>query len=128
LLGISGALIALWATFVPCFLWIFTAAPYIEWLTYQPRLKGALTGIMAAVVGVIGNLCVWFALHIFFAETFMLNLGLLTVWVPDVTTTNWFAVVMGVFLGCIVYYKKVGVFPVLGVGAVCGLLAGLFSK
>ena len=63
-----GAFVALWATFVPCFLWIIAGAPYIEWITKQPRLKGALAAITAAVVGVILNLAIWFALHVFFAR------------------------------------------------------------
>lgn len=62
---IAGALV-LWVTFVPCFLWIFTAAPYVDALLHRPRLKGALAGISAAVVGVILNLSVWFALHVLF--------------------------------------------------------------
>lgn len=73
--GLSGpvfalvaAAMALWATFVPCFLWIFTAAPHVEWLTTRPRLTAALTAISAAVVGVIANLSLWFALHVFFRQ------------------------------------------------------------
>lgn len=54
--GLLGAFVALWATFAPCFLWIFAGAPYIAWITHQPRLRGALTCITAAVVGVILNL------------------------------------------------------------------------
>ena len=66
-LGVSGAVVTLWATFVPCFLWIFAGAPFIDWIGTQPRLKGALSAISAAVVGVILNLTIWFALHVFFA-------------------------------------------------------------
>lgn len=72
----AGAL-ALWCTFVPCFLWIFTAAPYVEWLLAQPRLKGALQSITAAVVGVIFNLSLWFALHVLFSKTVQTQFGLL---------------------------------------------------
>jgi len=68
--GISGALaaglLALWVTFCPCFLWIFLAGPYLERLSAQPRLAGALQAITAAVVGVIANLPLWFALHVWF--------------------------------------------------------------
>ncbi|SEW11627.1 chromate transporter [Aliiroseovarius sediminilitoris] len=73
--GISGpafallaAAMTLWTTFVPCFLWIFTAAPHVEWLTTRPRLTSALEAISAAVVGVIANLSLWFALHVFFGQ------------------------------------------------------------
>jgi chromate transporter len=64
---LAGAL-ALWVTFVPCFLWIFVAAPYVEALTHRPRLSGALSAITAAVVGVIAQLGLWFALHVGFAD------------------------------------------------------------
>ena len=68
--GPAGALmagaVALWVTFTPCFLWIFLAGPYLEKLSAQPRIAGALRAITAAVVGVIANLSVWFALHVLF--------------------------------------------------------------
>ncbi|MCA8880879.1 MAG: chromate efflux transporter [Rhodobacteraceae bacterium] len=67
-LGLAAGLLALWVTFVPCFLWIFAGAPYIDRLAGQPRLAGALSAITAAVVGVILNLSLWFASHVFFAE------------------------------------------------------------
>ena len=66
-MGVLGALVTLWATFAPCFLWIFAGAPYIERLNAEPRLKSALAAVTAAVVGVILNLTVWFALHVLFA-------------------------------------------------------------
>ena len=61
--------LTLWMTFLPCFLWIFAFAPHLERLLARPRLQGALTAITAAVLGVIANLSLWFALHVFFAET-----------------------------------------------------------
>ncbi len=75
LMGLLGAFVALWATFAPCFLWIFAGAPYIAWMNTQPRLKGALTAITAAVVGVILNLAIWFALHVFFAKVTLEEVG-----------------------------------------------------
>ncbi|MDC0737232.1 chromate efflux transporter [Cognatishimia sp. SS12] len=79
LMLLAGAL-TLWCTFVPCFLWIFVAAPYVEWLTAQPRLKAGLAGITAAVVGVILNLSLWFALHVLFADVARSALGAVPVW------------------------------------------------
>jgi chromate transporter len=67
-MAVLAALLTLWVTFTPCFLWIFTGAPYIEQILARPRLKGALAGISAAVVGVILNLSVWFALHVLFGR------------------------------------------------------------
>jgi chromate transporter len=67
--GIVAACIALWVTFVPCFLWIFLGAPYVESLRHQKPLAGALAAITAAVVGVILNLALWFALHALFTAS-----------------------------------------------------------
>jgi chromate transport protein ChrA len=67
-LGLAAALVTLWVTFAPCFLWIFAGAPYVEWIATRPRLQGALDAITAAVVGVIANLSLWFALHVVFGE------------------------------------------------------------
>jgi chromate transporter len=64
--AVAAGLVALWVTFTPCFLWIFLAGPYLERISAQPRLAGALQGITAAVVGVIANLSAWFALHVLF--------------------------------------------------------------
>ena len=65
-LGLFAGFLTLWVTFAPCFLWIFAGAPYVENILARPRLKGALAAISAAVVGVILNLSVWFALHVLF--------------------------------------------------------------
>jgi len=66
--AIATALVTLWATFTPCFLWIFAGAPHLERLTANPRLRGALDMVSAAVAGVIANLSVWFAVHILFTD------------------------------------------------------------
>jgi chromate transporter len=82
-LGIAAAGIALWMTFIPCFLWIFLGAPYLERLTHAPRISGALSGIMAAVVGVIANLSLWFALHFLFAQVGETRIGPLRLVLPE---------------------------------------------
>jgi chromate transporter len=66
--GTLGAVLSTWVTFAPCFVWIFTGAPYIEWLRGNVRLSGALSTITAAVVGVVLNLAVWFTLRVVFTE------------------------------------------------------------
>ncbi|MCG7492656.1 chromate efflux transporter [Thalassobius sp. Cn5-15] len=82
--GISAALIAgaltLWVTFIPCFLWIFAAAPYVERITHAPRLAGALSAITAAVAGVIANLSIWFAMQLLFGEVTQTAFAPLPVW------------------------------------------------
>jgi chromate transporter len=66
--GTLGGLLATWVTFTPCFLWIFLGAPFIEVLRGNKALNGALSAITAAVVGVVLNLAIWFALHAIFRE------------------------------------------------------------
>jgi chromate transporter len=66
--AVAAALVTLWVTFTPCFLWIFAGAPYVESLLARPRLQGAFDAISASVVGVILNLSVWFGLHVLFAD------------------------------------------------------------
>jgi chromate transporter len=66
--GIAAAGLTVWVTFVPCFVWIFMGAPYVESLRQHQALSGALSAITAAVVGVIASLALWFTLHALFAQ------------------------------------------------------------
>lgn len=93
-LGAAGATVTLWVTFVPCFLWIFVGAPYLDWISHQPRLSGALNAITAAVVGVILNLSIWFGLHVLFQTVSAQTIGPLHIWQPDMTSLDWRVVVL----------------------------------
>lgn len=73
--AVLAAVMALWVTFVPCFLWVFAGAPYLATLTARPRLGGALAGVSAAVVGVIASLGLWFAAQAFFAASVPVAIG-----------------------------------------------------
>lgn len=83
IMGIAAGLVALWATFIPCFLWIFLAGPFVENIASRPRIASALAAITAAVVGVVLNLSVWFALHVWFTDVRNVSLGSITVPLPD---------------------------------------------
>ncbi|MGB0505320.1 MAG: chromate efflux transporter [Pikeienuella sp.] len=120
-LGIAAAAIVLWVTFAPCFLWIFAGAPYIEWISAQRRLSGALSGVTAAVVGVILNLSVWFGLHVLFAEVTAERAGPLILWTPDVGTLDWRVVALTSVSAVLMLRLKWGVAPVLAIMAVAGL-------
>lgn len=85
-LAILGALVTLWVTFAPCFLWIFAAAPYIEAIAAKPRLSDALNAVTAAVVGVILNLSVWFAAHVLFANVQPVQSGWFDTILPDLAS------------------------------------------
>jgi chromate transporter len=78
-----AALLTTWVTFVPCFVFIFLGAPYVERLRGNANLSSALTGITAAVVGVIANLAVFFALHTLFADTSLVRFGPAQLEIPD---------------------------------------------
>ena len=115
-----------WVTFVPCFLWIFVGAPYIDWLGTQPRLQGAMSGITAAVVGVILNLSIWFALHVMFSQVNEIHQGPFTLWLPDFSTLDWRVPVLAVFCGWLLMMRHWSVLRVLGAAAVAGLLMSVF--
>ena len=111
--GIAGSVITTWVTFVPCFLWIFLGAPYIEALRGKAALTAALSGVTAAVVGVILNLAVWFSIHTIFArvgETHALGARLL---VPDWATLDLVALLLAVAAAVALFRFKVGMIPTL---------------
>ena len=123
--GIAGAAIALWATFIPCFLWIFAGAPYLDWLTHQPRLQGALASIMAAVVGVIANLFAWFALHLFFAETSVTQLGMIQILTPDLASLDPRVIAITLICAFLAFGRGLGLFWLLGLAALAGAMIHL---
>jgi chromate transporter len=120
-LGLAGALVSLWATFAPCFLWIFVGAPYVEWINHQPRLRAALTAITAAVVGVIANLATWFALHVFFGTVTRQQTGPLTLWTPDLATLDGRVVVLAIISGTLLLWRHWSVPAVLALSAALAL-------
>ena len=121
LMGVLGALVVLWSTFAPCFLWIFTGAPYIERIASMPRLKSALSAITAAVTGVILNLSVWFALHVIFADVPELVTGPLRFSYPVLTSIDWLAAVLAVLAAVMLFKLHFGMLRVLTLSAVLAL-------
>ncbi|WP_186395265.1 chromate efflux transporter [Stappia sp. TSB10GB4] len=126
--GTLGGLLTTWVTFIPCFLWIFLGAPFIERLRDNRALTAALTAITAAVVGVILNLAVWFALHVVFDElrrVVALGLNLdLPVW----SSLNFAAAVLVLAALLATFRFRLGPVTVLAGCALAGLalnLAGL---
>ncbi len=102
-----GAALTTWVTFVPCFLWIFLGAPYVERLRGKQNLTAALSAITAAVVGVVLNLAVWFGYHVL---------------IPQPGQANWFAVVLGGSAFAVLVGTKFGVVPVVLGSGVAGLI------
>lgn len=119
-MGVLGAVVTLWATFAPCFLWIFAGAPYVERLHNAPKLKSALAAITAAVAGVILNLTVWFALHVLFAKVDGTAVGPLQMHVPDLSSLNPVAAVLSALAFVLLFALHRGIVTTLGI---CGVLA-----
>ncbi|WP_373486578.1 chromate efflux transporter [Blastomonas sp.] len=126
LAGIIGALLTIWVTFAPCFLWIFTFAPWIDRLQSARRLKGALAAITAAVVGVIANLSLWFALHVVFADVGERRFGPLRLYWPDPGTLDWLTLGLALMSGLVLLVLKRSVLETLLLGATLGLAAIAF--
>ncbi len=118
--GVLGSILATWVTFVPCFLWIFLGAPYVESLRDIKSVSAALSCITAAVVGVILNLAVWFALHVAFAEVAEVRAWGLTLQVPAVETINLASVVLTLGAFVAMLWFRVGMIPVIAVSAALG--------
>jgi chromate transporter len=119
--GIIGAIIALWVTFVPCFLWIFTFAPYIDFLRSMPRLSGALAAITAAVVGVILNLSLWFGLHVLFDRVERFERTPFDIWLPDVITINVPSLMLLAMASLLLLKLRFGVPSTIALSALAGL-------
>ncbi|SIS79405.1 chromate transporter [Roseivivax lentus] len=126
-LAVIAAFVTLWVTFAPCFLWIFAGAPYIEWISHQPRLQGALEAITAAVVGVILNLSVWFALHVLFATVTRERWGAVTLWRPELATIEWGAVLLFGVSCVLAFGLRWGILRILLVSALLGAALGLLA-
>jgi chromate transporter len=118
--GVCGSLITTWVTFAPCFLWIFLGAPYIEYLRKNQSLSHALSGITAAVVGVILNLSIWFGLHVVFAKVDERHLGPVRLYVPQGSTLNVAAASIALLAAYLLLYRKWSVFAVLGLCTALG--------
>lgn len=122
-LGVAGAGIALWMTFIPSFLFIFTGAPFIERLTHMPRLSGALAAITAAVVGVIANLSLWFALHVLFASNPEWQFGPLHLTLPDLLSLRPIPASIAVLAAWLLLLRHWPLLWVLGLSAGLSALA-----
>lgn len=121
LLALAAGAVALWATFVPCFLWIFLAAPFLDHLAARPRLSAALQGITAAVVGVILNLSVWFALNVLFDSVSQKAWGPIVVPVPDFGSLDYIALILTIVAGVLILRLKFGMAVTLLLMACAGM-------
>ena len=120
-----GGLLTTWVTFVPCFLWIFFGAPFVEALRANRALGAALGAITAAVVGVILNLAVWFALHVLFAKVVPTPLLGASVLVPVLSSVDWPSLILAAAAAIAIFRFRMGMIPVLLASAVAGMIHAL---
>jgi chromate transporter len=120
-----GGLLATWVTFTPCFLWIFLGAPFVETLRGNKGLAGALTTITAAVVGVILNLSIWFALHTVFRETLPVRSFGLSFDMPVLSSVDFPALVLAIAAATAIFRFNIGMLTVLGGSCAVGVLLRL---
>jgi len=122
-----GGVLATWVTFTPCFLWIFVGAPYIERLRGNTGLAGALSAITAAVVGVILNLSIWFALHTLFRETVPVHAFPLAFDRPVLTSVDVPALLLSIAAATAIFRFKLGMLTVLAGSCAAGLTLRLLG-
>jgi chromate transporter len=118
--GGLGALLTTWVTFAPCFFWVFLGAPYIERLRGRPALDAALLAITAAVVGVIANLSLWFALHVLFAEIAQRHVGPVRLLIPDWRSLDPAALALAGAALVSMLRLGIGMIPTLAASALAG--------
>jgi chromate transporter len=122
LAGTLGGLLATWVTFAPCFLWIFLGAPFVETLRGNKALAGALSAITAAVVGVILNLSIWFAVHTLFREVIPVRQFGLSFDAPAVASVNAWALVLALGAALAIFRFKAGMLQTLGGACAAGVM------
>ncbi|WP_052261478.1 chromate efflux transporter [Ruegeria sp. ANG-S4] len=120
-LGLAAGAVALWATFVPCFLWIFLAGPYLDKIAARPRLAAAMRGVTAAVVGVILNLSVWFGMNVLFGQVGVLAWGPLSVPLPDLSSLDIKALALTIAASVLIFRLKFGFATALALMSLAGL-------
>jgi len=130
LAGTLGGLLATWVTFTPCFLWIFLGAPYIERLRGNKGLSAALSAITAAVVGVILNLAIWFAIHTVFRQTMPVRAFPVSFDAPVLSSVDIWALLLSLAAAVAIFRFKVGMIPTLAACCAAGItlyLAGMIG-
>lgn len=125
LAGTLGALLTAWVTFVPCFLFIFAGAPYVERLRGNLAVSHALTAVTAAIAGVVLNLAVWFALHTDFATVDDHRLGVLHLATPGTASVRGASIAVSALAAVAVFGLKARTLPVLGGAAALGAALAL---
>lgn len=128
LAGVLGAALTTWVTFVPCFLWIFLGAPYIERLRNNRALSAALSAITASVVGVILNLALWFGVHVLFEKVAVVRILGIRLLSPDWTTLSLPALALAAIALASMFRYRLGVVRTLTLCAGVGVALSLLTR
>ena len=127
ILGLLGSLVTLWVTFVPCFLWIFLGAPYIERLRANTRIAAALSGITSAVVGVVLNLAIWFGMHVTFKNLNEVSLLNFSLKIPVLSSIDLFSLGLTVLAAVLILWFRLGtIYALIGCAGVSILITAIF--
>ncbi len=121
-LAAAAAAVVLWVTFLPCFAWVFLGAPYVERLQANTALTSALAAVTAAIVGVIANLALWFALHVLFRDHMEIRTSGLRIDLPVLATLDPAALILAAAAGIALLRLKLGVATVMAATAAAGLV------
>jgi chromate transporter len=125
--AVIAALLTTWVTFVPCFVFVFVGAPYVERLRGNRALSSALRGIMAAVVGVIANLAIYFAIHTLFQRVSTVSWGPVDLQAPDLASLKPLSLAVAAAAAVLIFRAKWSVLRTLGACAAVGLVAGIID-
>lgn len=127
LAGTLGGLLATWVTFIPCFLWIFLGAPFIERMRSNVVLSAAMSAITAAVVGVVLNLAIWFAVHTVFQDVVPVHFGVLRFDMPVLASVDPWALLLSIAAVVAVFRFRMGIFTVLAAVSLAGVALHLLG-
>ena len=125
--GTIGAVVTVWVTFLPCFMFIFLGAPYVERLRHQPRLAAALGGVTAAVVGVIASLALYFTLHVAFGTVSTVEVGPLNLPDPQWSTIHWGQLAIAALAAVAIFRLRWSVLRTIGAAALLGLVGSFIG-
>lgn len=121
---VAAGLLTLWMTFTPCFLWIFAGAPFLEHITSRPRINAALAAVTAAVVGVIANLSLWFALNVLFTATTTVPLGPANIALPVWSAFSPSALILSGLSALLIFVLRASIPVTLVISGAVALLLG----
>ena len=127
LAGTLGGLLATWVTFTPCFLWIFVGAPFIERLRNVVELNAALSAVTAAVVGIILNLALWFAIHTIFGLTVPIRTWPLAFDAPVLSSVDPWALSLTLASAIAIFRLNWGMIPTLASSCLAGVILHLLG-